>query len=373
MSFDLASYAVNLREYGFAPIALHRPVLDQAGKVVGCNCVPYPPGRVCPPKNWGKHPVNGRWQQRTELFLDPEEVRLEFSEHLVPYGSPDVNIGCATGTASGLIIIDIDVGDGKPGLDELRNLEETLGALPLTVVVITGSGGLHFYFRHPAGVDIKNSVGTDTSGIAPGIDVRGAGGQGVLPPSLHKSGNRYHWKPGHGPWQVSIAELPPAWVEVLTCTQGKSNRTTRKPRTARGSPTRRTSGTMTYDQARAVLAAMLEHPLIKWAVEHPNDVSREVWRGIATNLAIPVLDHDRLYDLARQAFHAISRDYANYSESETDNVFDDALHSASTHGPITFPHMQNNGAPDEECESQGGSSLVHAARRTLSWSSPCRI
>jgi hypothetical protein len=357
MAFDLATYAVKLREYGFAPIALHRPVLDDEGKVVGCNCVPYPAGRVCPPKSWGKHPVNGRWQERTELFLDSEQVRVEFSTR--QYGAPDVNIGCATGPVSGLIIIDIDVGDGKPGLQELHMLEERLGALPVTVRVVTGSGGLHLYLRHPVGVVIQNSAST----VAPGVDIRAKGGQGVLPPSLHKSGKLYRWAPGRGPWQVAIAELPPAWVELLA-----SKRREPPPTAARRSrPARRSvpMPEMTYDQARAVLATMLQHPLMVWADEHPNDVSREVWRGIATNLAISALDQDQLENTARAAFHSISRKYSDYSDYETDKTFDDALDSASTHGPITFGHMRGHGAPDEACESRGGSSLVHAARLTL--------
>lgn len=355
MGFDLASYAVKMREYGLAPIALYRPVIDEKGKVAGCNCRR---GADCPPKNWGKHPVNAAWQTQTDLCLDPRRIREQFDPHA------GRNIGCATGSTSGLLIIDIDVSDGKPGLEESKKLETERGPLPPTPTVITGSGGLHLYFRQPTGVVIKNSVGV----IAPGIDVRGQGGQGVLPPSLHKNGEVYRWAPGRGPWQVAVADLPPAWMEHLLACQAPRRRRFGR----RAPPDRKTMPVTTFDQARALLATMLEHPLVQWACSNPNDVSREVWRGIATNLAIPVLDHDRLDDLARQAFHAISRDYARYSETETDHVFDDALHSASTHGPITFLHMQDNGAPDEECESHGGSSLVHAARRTISRSSSCR-
>ena len=354
MPFDLAAYAVRLREYGFPPIALYRPELDANGKVVGCNCWK---GSGC--QSWGKHPVNKGWQSQTHLFLDPAHIREEFGRR------EDRNIGCASGTASGLVVIDIDVGEGKPGMDNLRMLEEKLGPLPKTPAVITGSDGRHFYLKHPADVVIYNSA----SVIAPGIDIRGEHGQAVLPPSLHKSGNCYRWAPGRGPWQVPVAELPPLWLGLLLESRPKERAFTRREQVK---PNPRAAPQTTYDQARALLATMLEHLLVRWACSSPNELSREVWRGIATNLAIPTLDHDRLELIARQAFHAISQDYDRYSQKETDCVFDDALQSAHTHGPITFEHMRQHGAPDDECESLGGSSLIHAARQTLLRSSSCK-
>jgi hypothetical protein len=365
MAPDLADHAVHLHEYGFAPIALHRPVLNVAGRVIACNCWK---GAQCPVKNWGKHPVNDGWQHKTHLFTDPDEIRAEFGQRHQPN---QLNIGCVTGPASGLLIIDIDVGDGKPGEEELRKLEGQLGALPATPTVVTGSGGLHLYFEYPDATVIQNSA----SSVAAGVDVRGKNGQGVLPPSLHKSGNFYRWKTGCEPWQVGIADLPPTWRDLLAAAPRKRFRppagghraiTTHRPnKTAYPS--------LTIDQAKLLLATMLEHPLVGWASAFSNDVSREVWRGIATNLAIPVIEHPELEDIARRAFHALSRDYENYSENETDQTFDGALDSAASCGPITLGHMQDHGAPTEACESLGGSSLVHSARRTLLRESPtCR-
>ncbi len=364
MPFDLAADAVQLHEYGFAPIALHRPVLDPAGKVVACNCRR---GTQCPPKSWGKHPVNYRWQEKSHLFLEADEIRAEFGKRHLPHQS---NIGCVTGPASGLLIIDIDVGDGKPGEEELRKLEDQLGALPATPTVVTGSGGLHFYFKYPDAAVIRNSA----NGIAPGVDVRGTNGQGVLPPSLHKSGNLYQWKPGCEPWHVGIEDLPPAWRDLLAGPRKHSRSPAGSHRTiTTHRPNKTAYPSLTIDQAKLLLATMLEHPLVGWASTSPNNVSREVWRGIATNLAIPVTDYPELEDIARRAFHALSRDYENYSENETDQTFDGALDSAASCGPITFGHMQDHGAPDEACESHDGSSLVHSARRTLLRESPtCR-
>lgn len=94
--------------------------------------------------------------------------------------NPHANVAIATGEASGLVIVDVDRKHG--GLDTLRQLEEAYGPLG-TYKVRTGSGGLHFYFRHP-GVPIRNKAG-----LFPGVDIRGDGGYVVAPPSeLFESG-----------------------------------------------------------------------------------------------------------------------------------------------------------------------------------------
>jgi hypothetical protein len=48
--------------------------------------------------------------------------------------------------------------------------------------------------------------------IAPGIDVRGQGGQIVIAPSLHhRSGRAYAWEIGCEPWEIPVADCP-AWL-----------------------------------------------------------------------------------------------------------------------------------------------------------------
>jgi Bifunctional DNA primase/polymerase, N-terminal len=83
-------------------------------------------------------------------------------------------------------VLDVDLPDGP---DSLAGLEARYGALPETVRVLTGGGGLQIYFRYPGDKSIANS----TSKIAKNIDVRGEGGYVIAPPSLHVSGQRYQW------------------------------------------------------------------------------------------------------------------------------------------------------------------------------------
>lgn len=98
---------------------------------------------------------------------------------------PEYNIGIATGTASGIFVVDVD------GLDaefELRRLEAEHGDLPASVEVTTPRPGRHVYFKMPA-TPLRNSAGK----IAPGIDTRADGGYVIAPPSIHPCGKRYAW------------------------------------------------------------------------------------------------------------------------------------------------------------------------------------
>lgn len=102
---------------------------------------------------------------------------------------PDANIGIATGSVSGLIVVDVDVGPGKSGFSSLAALEAEHTSIPRDHCVVTGSGGLHIYLSAPQ-TKISGSVST----LAKSIDIRGEGGYVVAPPSTHISGKRYAWE-----------------------------------------------------------------------------------------------------------------------------------------------------------------------------------
>lgn len=113
-----------------------------------------------------------------------------------------VNIGIRTGPESGILVLDVDPRHG--GDESLKKL----GPLPDTATVQTGGGGCHAYFKCPDGWNIRNSAGK----LGPGLDIRGAGGYVVAPPSVHVSGGVYKWlrDPRGG-----LADLPQHILEKL--------------------------------------------------------------------------------------------------------------------------------------------------------------
>ena len=163
---------------------------------------------ACAARGWrllplkGKKPAIKDWP--TLATTDEETIRKWFQQ------SPHPNFGLATGTASNVLVLDVDPRHG--GDVTLRVLEAEFGKLPKTVKVRTGGGGVHFYFQYP-GVAIGNS----TSKLGAGLDIRSDGGQVVIPPSIHpETGRAYEWEPGHHPDKVLLAPVPAWIVDKLT-------------------------------------------------------------------------------------------------------------------------------------------------------------
>lgn len=136
---------------------------------------------------------------------DPEQIRRWWTKN------PHAAIGVPTGRTSGILVIDLDVRPDGDGRETLRDLEVGLGQLPDTVMSITPSSGNHRVFLYP-GDDATNY--SSAAGIADHIDVRGDGGYVILPPSRIKSGE-YTWELSSDPHEVSLAQLPQAWLHWL--------------------------------------------------------------------------------------------------------------------------------------------------------------
>lgn len=132
---------------------------------------------------------------------DPERIAAWWSNQ------PLANIGLACGKASGFWVLDIDVDKG--GEKSLAELEHHHGALPATCTVMTGSGGRHFYWSLPAGVEVKNRAG-----VWPGIDTRSDHGYVVAPPSIHPHGNPYEWR--EPPNRTPVADAPAWLIKAVT-------------------------------------------------------------------------------------------------------------------------------------------------------------
>ena len=124
---------------------------------------------------------------------------------------PHANIGWAL--PAGTFALDVDASKG--GIDSLRALERAHAPLPFTLRQVTGSGGEHWIFRIPDGVEVRQ-----LSGFAPGLDTR-VGGKGylVVAPSVHPETHAAYR------WHSAIAPVdPPAWLVELVRAQPQPER-----------------------------------------------------------------------------------------------------------------------------------------------------
>ncbi|MYS12536.1 bifunctional DNA primase/polymerase, partial [Streptomyces sp. SID4982] len=140
-----------------------------------------------------------------DASADPARVRALFAA--APWAT---GYGIACGLPPHhLIGVDLDT---KPGTDSpaaLRALAARHGfTVPETVVVLTPSGGRHLWLTGPPDVAVPNSA----SRLAPGIDIRGAGGYLVGPGSR---GTRGTYATARGTAHLRPAPCPPALLALL--------------------------------------------------------------------------------------------------------------------------------------------------------------
>lgn len=131
-----------------------------------------------------------------DATTDPATVAAWWSEH------PDANIAIPTGTASGLLVVDVDPRNGGPA--DRSELIERFGPIPDTAEVLTGGGGRHLFFRHPGGKVPKE--------LCEGVDLKADGGYVIAPPSIHPTGKRYEIDGMGGAAAFLKVADPPAWL-----------------------------------------------------------------------------------------------------------------------------------------------------------------
>lgn len=172
-------YALKYASEGFHVFPVYEP------GTAGCTC-----GK---PLCRGKHPrtINGVKDATT----DANRIKEWWTKW------PNASIGLATGSISGVAVVDLD---GPEGISSGRSLR-----LASTVTALTGNGKQLFY-ADPEG-KLRNSV----KALAPGVDIRGAGGYVVTPPSLHSNGKRYGWE-GQPLSRKSLPNLPPHLSQMGT-------------------------------------------------------------------------------------------------------------------------------------------------------------
>ncbi|WP_394432531.1 bifunctional DNA primase/polymerase [Streptomyces sp. SGAir0957] len=141
-----------------------------------------------------------------DATTDPRRIRALFAAapRATGYG-----IACGL-PPHHLIGVDLDTKNGANSSASLRELAlRHLFTIPDTVVVATPSGGRHVWLSGPPHVVVPNSAGR----LAPGIDIRGAGGYLVGPGSRTEHGV-YATVPGTA--HLRPAPCPPTLLRLLT-------------------------------------------------------------------------------------------------------------------------------------------------------------
>ena len=116
----------------------------------------------------------------------------------------EYNLAVVTGGVSELVVIDCD----SP--DDAGWWRESFPQTPL--VVQSGGGGIHLYYRYPAEAKIRNRIRV----LDRSIDVRADGGLVVAPPSVHPdTGARYTWQPWDHYALDEIPKFDPSWLRPV--------------------------------------------------------------------------------------------------------------------------------------------------------------
>ncbi|MGI5397900.1 bifunctional DNA primase/polymerase [Streptomyces sp. CA-135486] len=141
-----------------------------------------------------------------DATADPAGVRALFAA--APWAT---GYGIACGRLPHhLIGIDLDTKSSTDSVAALQDLAlRHLFTIPETVTVLTPSGGRHLWLTGPPDVVVPNSA----SRLAPGIDVRGAGGYLVGPGSVTAHG-AYRLAPGTA--DLNPAPCPRALLRLIT-------------------------------------------------------------------------------------------------------------------------------------------------------------
>lgn len=196
---------------GWAVLPLHNPeplhmAVSGRGIIKGvfCSCSRGRDALEC--QAFAKHPrlQNGLLSAST----NPDQIKEWWCKW------PEAGIGVITGKPSGFVVVDLDT--KSQGFETLVEVEKEHGALPATLVAITGGGGRHYFFEYfgedllPGGANV----------LGKGLDLRGDGNYICAVPTLHKSGNKYQWQDP----DVKMAPLPEWIIKVLKNGRGeKSN------------------------------------------------------------------------------------------------------------------------------------------------------
>lgn len=175
------TYASFLKEKGLVPLLEIRNSLDKDGELIANK-----KGE----KKWVKHPNTVKdWHPIEKWKWDPADLIEIGNRNITGYS-------IRTGKCSNLLVIDIDIGKDKNGMENFQKwIEDTctpeeIKNINNTLSVTTGSGGKHYYFKY----DYAEKISISASKLAKNIDIRAEGGCILAPGSISEykdeQGNR---------------------------------------------------------------------------------------------------------------------------------------------------------------------------------------
>lgn len=239
--------------------------------------LPLPRGRKAPPPTG--------WTGKGAPYASAADV-AEWEA-----AQPDGNIGLRL--APGMIGLDVDAYDGRPGAETMRQAIAECGPLPPTFVSGSrgpGLSGIRFYRVPPGTTAIMGDLG-------PGVEtIRPEHRYAVVAPSIHPSGAAYDWwseatrEPLAGvPNYTDAPWLPATWIERLAAPAARQAAEVEKG--AQTGPSWTQQDTAQQQRTAAYLTtlvkdeARLKGELVNWA-EGARDDEKRGWEKVTSDLCL---------------------------------------------------------------------------------------
>lgn len=261
-----------------------------------------------------KDPETGNtYSWKYQATKNPQRIEIFWTEH------PDANIGVATGTASDLYVLDLDIekpGKTRDGRKHFIEWQKKRGENinTNTPVSKTGSGGNQIFYT--CDEKIFNNGAQIYKGY--GVDRRGEGGYCVLPPSIHPNGKRYTWKQSPTEYKVQrpnitafeyMGGLPAPEHEPIEYAQGYEI------------PEQITEGGRTDELIRYTGQIIAKNPSLT------EDQIKDLIKAANLNRCKPPLDER---ELAKQVYPSIRRFKSREQAPTTPAVIDPAEYMRTT-------------------------------------------
>ncbi len=157
---------------------------------------------------WAIHPLRPRGKIPTQQQWQRVATKDEATVLRWWQAEPFANIGMVPGNC-GMLVIDVDEESMMAWRELVAEMRDAHGVdLEDTVIDETPGGGLHIFYR-------TNGTPVGTGKILNVLEIKGVGGNIVLPPSVHPQGGTYGWAMGCGPHERAIALVPDCLAQML--------------------------------------------------------------------------------------------------------------------------------------------------------------